>query len=69
MTTRISEKHDAMLLSRLSGSGLSSANRDTFLQNVKTYLDANLGMFKDSSGNYTVPHVNRAFLTFWNRGK
>jgi hypothetical protein len=69
MATRITESHDKMILSRLSGTGLSAANRDTFLQNVKTFLDANYAMFKDGSGNYTVPHVNAAFTQVWNRGK
>jgi hypothetical protein len=62
MTVRITEKHDAMLLNLMAGTGLSATNRDTLLQNVKTYLDANYASFKDPAlGTYTVPHVIAAY--------
>lgn len=69
MTTRISEKHDAMVIQLMSGRGLSSANKDTLLQNVKTWLDANVASFKDGAGNYTAPHVIQAMNTVLSRGK
>lgn len=69
MTTRISEKHDTMVLSLVAGRGLSAANRDTLLQNIKTELDATVSMFKDGSGNYTPPHVIAAMNKVLSRGK
>jgi hypothetical protein len=70
MTIRITEKHDAMLLQLMAGSGLSAANRDTMLSNVKTYLDATYPQFKDpATGTYTVPHVLSAFNVVRSRGK
>lgn len=69
MTVRISEKHDTMVLQLVSGRGLSAANKDTLLQNVKTWLDANVPMFKNSNGDYTVPHVRQGLSTVLARGK
>lgn len=69
MAIRISEGHDKMVLNMMSGSGMSGANKDTFLQNVKTFLDANFASYKDGTGNYTVPHVKTAVTTLLNRGK
>lgn len=69
MAIRISEPHDKMILTMLSGLTMSGANKDTFLQNIKTYLDANVASFKDGNGNYTVPHVRQAFTTLFHRGK
>jgi hypothetical protein len=69
MAVRISQSHDTMVLAMVSGSGLSSTNKDTLLQNVKTWLDANVAQYKDGNGNYTVPHVKRAVTTLLARGK
>lgn len=69
MAIRISQSHDTMVLAMVSGSGLSSANKDTLLQNVKTFLDANFASFKDGNGQYTVPHVRQAVTTLLARGK
>lgn len=69
MTVRITEKHDAMVLNLVAGRGLSAANRDTLLQNVKTELDATVASFKDVTGNYTVPHVIQAMNKVLSRGK
>jgi hypothetical protein len=70
MATRISEKHDTMILQLVSGRGLSAANKDTLLQNVKTQLDATVAMFKNTSTNdYTVPHVRQALSIVLARGK
>ena len=69
MTTRISEKHDTMVLNLVAGRGLSATNRDTLLQNIKTELDATVASFKDGSGNYTVPHVIAAMNKVLSRGK
>lgn len=69
MTTRISDSHDKMVLAMLGGSTMSGTNKDTFLQNIKTFLDANFASYKDGSGNYTVPHVKQAVSTLLARGK
>jgi hypothetical protein len=69
MAIRISESHDKMVLGMMSGMTMSGANKDTLLQNVKTYLDANFAPFKDQNGNYTVPHVKQALTTILSRGK
>lgn len=70
MTIRISQKHDAMVIAMVSGSGLSAANKDTLLQNVKTLLDATVASFKDNSAaDYTTPHVVQAVSTVLARGK
>lgn len=69
MAIRISESHDRMVLAMMSGSPMSGANKDTLLQNVKTFLDANFASYKDGTGNYTVPHVKQALTTLLNRGK
>jgi hypothetical protein len=69
MAIRISDKHDTMVLSLMAGRGMSAANRDTLLQNIKTWLDANVASYKDGSGNYTVPHVIQAMNAVLSRGK
>lgn len=69
MTIRISDSHDKMVLAMMSGSTMGGTNKDTFLQNIKTYLDANFASFKDGNGNYTVPHVKQAVSTLLARGK
>lgn len=69
MATRISEKHDTMVLQLVSGRGLSAAGKDTLLVGVKAWLDANVASFKDSTGNYTVPHVRQALTTVLAKGK
>jgi hypothetical protein len=69
MTIRITEKHDTMILQLVSGTNMSAAAKDTLLQNIKTQLDATVSMFKDSNGNYTVPHVLQAKTIVMGRGK
>lgn len=72
MTIRISEGHDKMVLAMMSGQNMSGANKDTFLQNIKTWLDANVASFKgdsSSGNNYNVAHVKQAMTTLLARGK
>jgi hypothetical protein len=72
MAIRISDKHDKMVLNIISGGTLSAANKDTLLQNIKTWLDANVASFKqDSSGanDYNIHHVKQALSTVLARGK
>ena len=72
MTIRISEPHDKMVLAMMSGQNMTGANKDTLLQNMKTWLDANVASFKqDSSGqnNYHINHVKQAMATVLARGK
>lgn len=69
MAIRISKAHDKMVLNMIAGTTMSGTNKDTFLQNIKTFLDANFASFKDGTGNYTVPHVKQAVSTLLARGK
>lgn len=66
MAAVISKHHDAMILQGLQG--VSKGDQTTFLNAVKTLLDAEYSQFR-TNGQYTTANVQTAMNRVMNKGK